>query len=72
MRTKLKLVDTESGLLNAALEIAQRRANTLRELRQALVRGDDLLAISLSRKVCGLKVCGLDDKKNHRTDSCKH
>lgn len=58
MSAKLKLVEDETsvpaGVMSAALEIAQRRADTLRQLRNALKRGDDAEALSIARKVCGL------------------
>lgn len=44
----------ETGLVDVALEIAERRAVSLRQLRDALVRGDNVKALSLARKVCGL------------------
>lgn len=54
-------VDLNQGLVNAALEIAERQSHILRQLRSALERGDDALALSLARKVCGL------NEKSHRT-----
>jgi hypothetical protein len=43
-----------SGTLDAALEISARRAQSLRQLREALESNDDALALSIARKVCGL------------------
>lgn len=54
-------LEVNQGLVEAALEIAERRTNTLRELRVALERGDNDLALSIARKVCGL-----NDQKSHR------
>lgn len=50
----LAVVDKNQGLVNAALEIAERRADTLRQLKAVLLSNDDELALSLARKVCGL------------------
>lgn len=58
----LPTVDKDQGLVNAALEIAERRANTLRQLKEALLSNDNELALSLARKVCGL------NEKNNRAD----
>lgn len=55
------------GTIDAALEIAQRRADTLRELREALVSNDETKALSLARKVCGL-----DDKASCGVNKGKH
>lgn len=69
MSTDLKLVEQDlSGTLTAALEIAQRRADTLRQLREALERNDDALALSIARKVCGLN----ESKKMLRIVASKH
>jgi hypothetical protein len=55
MRPELKIVERDlSGTLDAALEISKRRANNLRELRQALERNDDALALSIARRLVGL------------------
>lgn len=54
MNSELELKNNDQGLIDAALEIAERRAHTLRQLRDALVSGDDEKALSLARKVCGL------------------
>jgi hypothetical protein len=56
------VVNKNQGLVDAALEIAERRANTLRQLKAALLSNDDELALSLARKVCGL------DEKNNRAN----
>lgn len=62
MSAKLKLVEDNNlppaGVLDAALEVARRRADTLRQLRDALKRGDDALALSIARKVVGLDAKG--------------
>lgn len=55
MAANLKLVEQEiRGTLEAALEIAEQRANTLRQLRDALESNDDVEALSIARKLCGL------------------
>ena len=41
-------------LVEAALEIVERRATTLLRLHNALVRGEDAKALALARKLCGL------------------
>lgn len=43
-----------SGVVDRAIEISRRRADTLRQLREALLSNDDAAALSLARKVCGL------------------
>lgn len=56
MSAKLKLVGGENpGTFEAALEIAERRAQTLRQLRTALESNDNARALSIARKLCGLK-----------------
>jgi hypothetical protein len=67
LSASLKLVDGHQGTFDAALEIAQRRADTLRELREALVSNDEKKALSLARKVCGL-----DDKASSGANKSKH
>ena len=54
-------VEADQGLVDAALEIAERRANTLRQLKTALLSNDDAKALSLARKLCGI------NEKSHRT-----
>lgn len=53
-----------SGLLDAALEIAGRRGETLARLRNALRAGKNLEALTLARELCGLE----NEQKVHRTD----
>ena len=52
-----------SGLVDAALEIANGRRETLRRLREALEAEDNTEALKLARKLCGL-----DDEESYRTD----
>lgn len=55
VNAELKIVEPDlSGTVEAALEISKRRANNLRELRQALERNDDALALSIARRLVGL------------------
>ena len=56
-------LNKNQGLVDAALEIAEQRTQTLRQLRHALERGDNDLALSLARKVCRL------NEKSNRTPS---
>jgi len=42
------------GLLNAALEIANKRANALQEIKTLLLRGEDDRALGLMRKFVGI------------------
>lgn len=42
------------GLLDAALEISARRADTLRQVRQLFVDGEDRKAVDLMKKFLGL------------------
>lgn len=54
-----------TGVLDAALEIARRRRNTLARLRAALEQGDDTEALKLARELCGID----HEQKSHRTDT---
>ena len=53
------------GVLDAALEIARRRRDTLAQLRAALEAGDHEQAITLAKELCGL----MHVEESHRTDS---
>jgi hypothetical protein len=53
-----------SGVLNAALEIAGKRRETLALLRAALEKGDDTEALKVARALCGVK----DGQESHRAD----
>jgi hypothetical protein len=53
-----------SGLVDAALEIASRRRDTLARLREALKVGDEPNALKLAAELCGLD----DEQQSHRTD----
>jgi hypothetical protein len=44
-----------SGVLNAALEIADKRRETLTRLRAALEKGDDTEALEVARALCGIE-----------------
>lgn len=44
-----------SGLLDAALVIANRRAEKMRQMRECLVRGDDAAVLELARELCDVK-----------------
>ena len=44
-----------SGLLEAALEISKRRADVMRQMREALLRGDEAEALVYARVLCGLE-----------------
>lgn len=48
------------GCLEAALQIAQRRAVQLEQLREALVREDNEQALTIAKQLCGLN----DEKKS--------
>ncbi len=50
-----------SGVLNAALEIADKRRETLARLRAALEKGDDTEALKVARALCGVD----DEQKSH-------
>jgi len=69
MRTEAHIVEDLSGTLEAAIEIAHRRANNLRQLRDALERNDKEEALSIARKVCGLNetMPGAVESINSRT-----
>jgi hypothetical protein len=57
---------TLSGVLNAALEIASKRRETLARLRAALEKGDDTEALRVARALCGVR----DGEESHRVDPC--
>lgn len=66
MSGKLKLVDSESGVIDRALEIAQKRRNTLLRLKLA-IRAKQL--DEADRLVTELVP---DDKESLRTNPSKH
>jgi hypothetical protein len=43
-----------AGIVNAALEIAQHRCETLSRLRDALERKNDREALRIARELCGV------------------
>jgi hypothetical protein len=43
-----------TGLLDAAMDIASKRRDALREMRGALVKGDNEAALQYARRLCGL------------------
>lgn len=51
-----------SGLIDAALEIAGRRRETLARLREALKAGDGPKVLRLAGELCGLD----DEQQSHR------
>ena len=51
-----------NALMGAALEIAQERREILTQLRAALEAGDNLRALDIARKLCGL-----GDAQSNRT-----
>ena len=60
----MKVEETNlAGLLDAALEIALRRRNTLLRLRAALEQGNDTQALKLARELCGIS----HEQESHRT-----
>ena len=65
MSAKLKLVDTETGVIDRALEIAKRRRNTLLALKTA-IRNSDLS--EADRLVTEL----VPDEKSDRTNQSKY
>jgi hypothetical protein len=52
------------GVLNAALEIADKRRETLARLRAALEQGDDTEALKVARTLCRVE----NGEKSHRAD----
>jgi hypothetical protein len=54
-----------SGLMDAALEISRRRAETLGQLRDALERGETEEALELAKQLVGLS----DEQESNRTDT---
>jgi hypothetical protein len=67
MNQKKSLTDDCSfkGLVDAAIEIAQRRRETLRRLRQALETSEDAEALNVARELCGME----NEQESHRTDT---
>lgn len=61
MSAKLRLIDNDQGLVNAALEIAQRRKDTLIRVKAAIRERDLEEADRLITELVP------DDKKVHRT-----
>lgn len=53
-----------SALIAEALEIAQKRRETLEQMRAALKRGDDVEALKQARILCGLT----DEKQGNRVN----
>jgi hypothetical protein len=47
-------LEINQGLVDAAIEIAERRADNLRQLKKALLSNDNELALSLARKLVGI------------------
>lgn len=43
------------GLLDAALEISARRADTLREIKSLILAGDEVKAMRLLKKLLGIQ-----------------
>lgn len=67
MSAKLKLVDSESGVIDRALEIAARRRNTLLALKVAIREHKDLAeADQLITELVP------DDKESDRTDKSEY
>ncbi len=60
----MKDAPTLKGVVQAALEIARQRRETLAHLRAALERGDESEALRLAREICGATD---NDPKSHRT-----
>jgi hypothetical protein len=56
---------TLSGVLEAALEIARKRRETLARMREALEKGNDAKVIEIARELCGVD----NEPKGHRTNS---
>jgi hypothetical protein len=53
------------GIIDAALEIASRRRDTVSRLREALIRGDEQKALEIARELCGVG----NEQKRDRIDS---
>lgn len=54
------------GVVEAALEIARERRETLAQLRAALEKGENEKALRLARRLCGLEI----NEERHRTNPC--
>ena len=55
---------TLTGVVLAALEISQRRRDTMRRLKAALEGGDDAGALEIARELCGI-----DHDERNRTNT---
>ena len=57
----------QSGIIKAALAIAQERSTMLDQIRALLEAGDEWEAVKLMKQYCGM--CGIsDEKKSHRAN----
>ncbi len=65
MSAKLKLVDGEPDLVDAALAIAQERENNTRALCRAVFNSDFDKALELAKEL-------LPNEASHRTNQSKH
>jgi len=57
--------ESVNGILDAALEISARRAETLSRMRHALEQGDESEALSLAKELVGID----DEQKSNRIDT---
>jgi len=55
-------IQNQSGVIKAALAIAQERSTMLDEIRTLLEAGNEGEAVKLMKQYCGMS----DDKKSHR------
>jgi hypothetical protein len=54
----------QSGVIETALAIARERSTMLEQIRALLEAGDEVGAVNLMKRYCGMS----DDKKSHRAN----
>lgn len=59
--------DSMLGIFEAALEISERRRETLATMKEALERGDSQEALEYARQLCGI-----EDEESDRTHQSIH
>jgi hypothetical protein len=63
----MSAADDLSGIVDAAVEISERRRETLATMKEALERGDSEEALEYARQLCGI-----DDEESDRTNQSVH
>jgi uncharacterized protein YpiB (UPF0302 family) len=58
--------EANRGIIEAAIEISERRRELLSRLKDALERGDETVALALAKQLCGME--GNDEQKSDRVN----